>query len=40
MEIPDPYWIFYIETDWYKGGMGVALLQVDESVEARKAEAK
>ena len=32
--------IFYIKTDWSKDGMGVILLQADDSVDARKTEAK
>ena len=36
----DPSQIFYIETDWSKDGMGEVLIQVDNSVKARYAEAQ
>ena len=37
---PDLSKSFYIHTDWYKGVMGVVLLQADVSEEARKLEAQ
>ena len=37
---PDPSRRFYINTDWYKYGMGAVLLQTDVSEEARKSKAQ
>ena len=33
---PDLSRRFYINTDWYKDGMGAVIIQEDDSVEARK----
>ena len=32
----DPPQRFYMNTDWYKDGIGAAILQADGSVEERK----
>ena len=40
LEILDPYWRFYIKTDWSKDGMGVVLLQVDDSLEVINLDAQ
>ena len=37
---PEPSQRFYINTDLSKDGIGAVLLQVDDSVDARKSEAK
>ena len=40
LAIPDPPQKFYINTDWFKYGMGEVLLQADYSVEAGNQESQ